>query len=333
MNSAASSIQSGSGAPVLEAQHPGAAVEEGGSAAAKPDVSRPAIGWPPTKPARRGRRCGAGRRGRDRTLDRGHVGDHAGVAGAGQLVEDAGDGGQRDGDDDQARVRRRRDGRGDVPAGVGGRLGRGGAGRGPGGRVGVVADHPMTGAASARRSDPPIRPRPITATFTRVTLAHRPAWPRRDFWFVAGGWIPMSGDFPIDRRRQWVVLGVWARPRGAVGRRPRAGRGASKPRTPCRASTGRCGPAYAGNTVYVGGDFTGRRRRQEDRRARLAAIDASTGELLPWAPAADGRVRAIAVAGGSVYVGGAFGSIKGARRDSIARIDAGTAWCTRSRSR
>ncbi len=83
--------------------------------------------------------------------------------------------------------------------------------------------------------------------------------------------------------------------------------------------------AYAGDTVYLGGDFTAAVvDGKQIARSRLAAVDAKTGRLLDWAPAADGTVRAIATGGGAVYVGGAFSKIGAVKRDSLAKLDGTT---------
>jgi len=41
----------------------------------------------------------------------------------------------------------------------------------------------------------------------------------------------------------------------------------------------------------------------------LAALDATTGRLLPWAPKLDGSANTIAVDNTAVYVGGSFGGV------------------------
>lgn len=84
--------------------------------------------------------------------------------------------------------------------------------------------------------------------------------------------------------------------------------------------------AVSGDTVYLGGSFTSVTDRSGVSRARdhLAAIDASSGDLLSWAPSANGEVYALAASGGTVYVGGAFTAVNGQGRSRLAAVSATT---------
>jgi hypothetical protein len=85
--------------------------------------------------------------------------------------------------------------------------------------------------------------------------------------------------------------------------------------------------AYLGNTVYAGGIFANAQRNGKlTPRAGLAAQDATTGALLPWAPTADGPVNALVVdpATNTVYIAGTFTHVNGVYRDGIAQLDAVT---------
>jgi outer membrane protein assembly factor BamB len=80
--------------------------------------------------------------------------------------------------------------------------------------------------------------------------------------------------------------------------------------------------AYVGSTVYLGGSFQnaivdGRLVK----RKRLAALDARTGELLPWAPAINGTVFAMKASGPSLYVTGKFTTVGGQPRAGLAGIN------------
>jgi hypothetical protein len=82
--------------------------------------------------------------------------------------------------------------------------------------------------------------------------------------------------------------------------------------------------AFSGTTAYLGGSFTSVTERSGTARARagLAAIDTTTCDLLPWTARADGAVNALAVAAGSVYLGGTFTHVNGSARSYLAAVSA-----------
>jgi outer membrane protein assembly factor BamB len=84
--------------------------------------------------------------------------------------------------------------------------------------------------------------------------------------------------------------------------------------------------AVSGDTVYIGGSFTEVRTQNglAVARSRLAAINASTGKLMDWAPQVNRPVSALAVNGGRVYAGGVFTRAGGERHNYVALIDAAT---------
>ena len=81
--------------------------------------------------------------------------------------------------------------------------------------------------------------------------------------------------------------------------------------------------AKVGNTLLIGGDFTAVNGQS---RSRLAALNASTGALLDWAPITNSTVWSIAVSGGTAYIGGGFSSLAGQTRNraGAVRLDART---------
>ena len=89
---------------------------------------------------------------------------------------------------------------------------------------------------------------------------------------------------------------------------------------------------YHRGAVYVGGQF---KSVSGQPRSALAAVDASTGALLPWDPNPTydypypyPYVWALAAAGDTVYVGGSFDAIGGRAQPFLAAIDPGTGLAT-----
>src|SRR4051795_8953023 len=64
-----------------------------------------------------------------------------------------------------------------------------------------------------------------------------------------------------------------------------------------------------GTTAYLGGDFTAMIPSGGGTavtRNHAAAVNLTTGALLPWNPNVNGTVRALLASGGNVYIGGSF---------------------------
>ncbi|HSD02986.1 MAG TPA: hypothetical protein VLB81_11475 [Gaiellales bacterium] len=86
----------------------------------------------------------------------------------------------------------------------------------------------------------------------------------------------------------------------------------------------------SGTTAYIGGKFTSLRPSGapagtgEVTRNHAAAINLTTGALLPWNPNVNGVVSAISVNGSTVYLGGGFGTVGGVTRKKAAAVDAST---------
>lgn len=84
-----------------------------------------------------------------------------------------------------------------------------------------------------------------------------------------------------------------------------------------------------GDTVYVGGKFTA---VGGQTRANLAALNIGTAQVKAWSPsvtsagnASGAHVAALAIAGGSIYVGGDFGEVGGQAHNDLAEVSLQTA--------
>src|SRR5204862_289969 len=91
--------------------------------------------------------------------------------------------------------------------------------------------------------------------------------------------------------------------------------------------------AVSGSTVYLGGQFVGANAINGSlTRNRAAAVDATTGTATGWDPNANSSVRALAVSGSTVYLGGQFSganAINGSlTRNRAAAVDASTGTAT-----
>jgi hypothetical protein len=82
--------------------------------------------------------------------------------------------------------------------------------------------------------------------------------------------------------------------------------------------------ALSAGVLYIGGSFSHVKdlSGRSQPRGGLAAIDASSCDLLPWRADANKQVYALAVHGGTVYAGGAFTAVSGKSRYGVAALDA-----------
>ncbi|WP_127842815.1 WD40 repeat domain-containing protein [Actinomyces wuliandei] len=88
-----------------------------------------------------------------------------------------------------------------------------------------------------------------------------------------------------------------------------------------------------GSTVYAVGSFDAARPagspegEDEVPRANALAYDIATGQLLDWAPTADGAVNAVAASadGTTLYLGGSFTSLNGEATWRVGAVEAATA--------
>ena len=101
--------------------------------------------------------------------------------------------------------------------------------------------------------------------------------------------------------------------------------GALKSWGPTQDSTGGWPQALAisGNTIYASGGFTLSDGAGGTHRA-LAAIDATTGAVLPWNPNPSSSVAAMSISGNTLFVAGIFTTIAGQSRNHAAAFDVTT---------
>ncbi|MFT3877001.1 MAG: LamG domain-containing protein [Propioniciclava sp.] len=76
-----------------------------------------------------------------------------------------------------------------------------------------------------------------------------------------------------------------------------------------------------GSVIYVTGIFT---QVNGQARYRAAALDAATGNLLPWQPIMNARVYSAKRHGNVVYLAGDFTTVNGVARTKVAAVDAVT---------
>jgi hypothetical protein len=103
---------------------------------------------------------------------------------------------------------------------------------------------------------------------------------------------------------------------------------ATPPATPALKTWGATGAVRAevivGTTLYIGGSFTSvvsPDGATTVARRHLAAIDLTTGDLLPWSPTTNGSVLAMVTDGTTLYIGGSFTTVNSTARARLAALD------------
>lgn len=84
--------------------------------------------------------------------------------------------------------------------------------------------------------------------------------------------------------------------------------------------------ASRGNTIYVGGRFSSvTDSAGAHSRHGAAAINATTGKVLPWNPNVKGTVYRIAPSKSGVFLGGKFKKVRGVKHKNVAKVTLGGA--------
>lgn len=85
--------------------------------------------------------------------------------------------------------------------------------------------------------------------------------------------------------------------------------------------------AQIGTTTYAAGRFrttTDAKRRTTYPRNNIMAFDSTNGAMKPFAPKVGGVAWALAPSGNSIFVGGDFGTVNGAARRALVKLNATT---------
>ncbi|HUL98460.1 MAG TPA: PQQ-binding-like beta-propeller repeat protein [Mycobacterium sp.] len=157
-----------------------------------------------------------------------------------------------------------------------------------------------------------------------VPLSANTGLPIRPFPRVTGGVVAAVAD----GHGGWFIGGDFT----AVGGMPRSGLahilpdGSPAAWAPSQDVSSILRLVLSGGTLYVAGNFN---VCGGQRRVKLAAFDAATGDLLPWDPSPSGvvgpytgpEVAAVLVRGDTVFVGGNFTQIGGQPRVGLAALE------------